>query len=123
MVYYATRGITELFIKLYQAITARRPRPAPPTEYVPSPTGYYKFKVGGLGEEVVRVGPGNAPRLVVPLVDGIGSRHWQDARPVPSEPFRVFTTAEEVAQVPTEKFFDFVERLAERAVRERRSAS
>jgi len=55
------------------------------------------------------------PRLVVPTVDGIGLRHWQDVRPVKSQGFRVFLSAEEVAEIPSERFFDYIERLAEGA--------
>jgi hypothetical protein len=110
-IYYITEAFTRLGLYIYNLIH-RVPPPAPPApEPVPGEYAITPFEVVGFRKGT------KTPRLVVPVVDGIGLRYWQEVRPVQSQGFRVFLSSEEVAEMPSERFFEYIERLAERARR------
>ena len=108
-IYYITEALARLGIYIHNLIH-KPPPPTPPVpEALPGDYAVTPFEVVGFRKGTT------TPRLVVPVIDGIGLRHWQEVRPVQSQGFRVFLSAEEVAEVPSERFFDYIERLAERA--------
>ncbi len=112
-VYYLTEAIARFASYLYNLIHKVPPPTPPQPEAVPGPYAIYN-------NEIVAFRPGTkVPRLSVPLVDGIGLRHWQDVRPVKSQGFRVFLSSEEVAEVPSDRFYEYIEKLAERAAKGR----
>ncbi len=58
----------------------------------------------------------------MPTIDGIGLKHFADVRPREATQFRVYMTAEEVAEMTSERFFEEFERLAERAMGRKRGS-
>jgi len=110
-IYYVTEALTRFSMYLYSLVHKAPPPPPPAPEPVPG-----EYAVSGFDLVGFRKGT-KVPRLMVPLVDGIGVKQWQDVRPVQSQGFRVFLSSEEVSEVPSERFYDYIEKLAERARR------
>lgn len=111
--YYLTEALIRGFSYLY-GLLRKAPPPKPPVpEAAPGP---YALVSTPTGTELVAFRPGTkVPRLQVPIIDGIGQRHWQEVRPQAATAFRVYLTSQEVAEMPSERWFETIERLAEKA--------